>query len=336
MKKFISVALCAVMLVFSMSAFAGAVSIDAGRSRLNASMRDGEASNGVDYVYFSPVKGESDTTKYPLMIWLHGMKSGLYPRDQLRWYGFSNWASDEYQERFKNAGGCFLFAPRAQNSLNNWDSTQTAVLKSAIDEFIASCGDNIDTSRIYIAGYSTGAVMVWDMLLAYPDFFAAALPAAAITQPAGTLSSLADVSVWILSCDKDYYVSGRSSAAKMVFNQLKGITNRPDGLRHTAFSQAVFANGNKKGTANEEHYVWEAITYDMHMADRVTPYEYASTVDGTGKSVSFENPDIGVIDWLSQQRRPEKSDTGNKFFARIIEFYRSIFRMIASFISNIF
>lgn len=340
MKRIISVLLCVILLALSVSMGASAISINSSRGDLIAEFQDGACSNGVDYAYYSPVK-ENDNTKYPLLVWIHGMKSGTEPRLQIRWYGISNWASDEYQAKF-DQGGCFIFAPRATvSAINNWDVTSLWALKSSIDEFIAINGDNIDTNRIYIAGYSTGGVMVWEMLNAYPDFFAAAIPSSAITQPAAsTLSKLKDTSVWIFCCDKDNYPGGRTEFAMSSFGGLKDITARPDGVRITYMSEAVLANGNKKSetvngvtkpTSDAEHYTWEAITYDMHMANGDV-YAYSKTIDGNGNEIDFSDGS-GVISWLTKQARPEEPakrsfiDMIRAFFSQIINFFKSLFKI---------
>ena len=197
MKKLLLAAAAAFSLLLVFAARAGALPLADGTSALNAQFKNGQAENGYDYVWFSPVKGETDQTKYPLLVWLHGRQSGKYPRAQLQRYEFSNWASDEYQARFQNAGGCFLFAPRESISGgNDWESSMCATLKLTIDSFLTAHAANIDTNRIYIAGYSTGGTMTWDMLVKYPDFFAAGLPLAAIYQPntASQLNRLKNVS----------------------------------------------------------------------------------------------------------------------------------------------
>lgn len=168
-KKIISVLLSVLLLAMSLVVSTSAISVNSGNSTLNEQFLDGKCKNGIDYAYFSPVK-ENDNTKYPLFVWIHGMKSGTEPRAQVR-YGISRWGSDEYQAKFEQ-GGCFVFAPRATKSaINNWDIGSISYLKGAIDQFVSENKENIDTSRIYIGGYSTGGVMVWEMLNAYPDYF---------------------------------------------------------------------------------------------------------------------------------------------------------------------
>lgn len=338
MKKVISIVLCVILLMTTAVTTVSAISVNSGTSKLNAQYLDGVCSNGIDYAYFSPVK-ENDNTKYPLFIWVHGMKSGTEPRAQVR-YGIGRWASDEYQAKFTQ-GGCFVFAPRSTKSaINNWDIGSLSYLKGAIDEFVEENKNNIDTKRIYIAGYSTGGVMVWDMLNAYPDYFAAALVGSAISQPsAATIAKLKDVSVWIFCCDKDIYPMGRTENAMSSFSALKSNTARPEGIRITWMSEAVLANGNKKTETvdgetktafDAEHYTWEAITHDMHMTNGEV-YAYSQTIDGTGNKIDFSDGS-GVISWLTKQAKPEENtkrsiiDTFKAFFEKIIAFFRNLFK----------
>lgn len=338
--KVLSVFMAAVILIGGFSFAAQAISLSSGTEALKAQLLDGVAPNGIDYVHFSPKKGEADTQKYPLMVWIHGFKSGDEPRAQIMWYEFCNWASDEYQSRFNNAGGCYLFAPRSENALLGWITPQTKTLKATIDYYISENSANIDMNRIYIGGYSTGGDMVWGMLSEYADFFAAGLPAAAIYQPAKIdLKSLGNMSVWMFNCDIDYYPGGKTSAAMETFNYLKEISSKPENVRMTNFSSAIspFYYNHHADSHDAEHYIWEAITYDMHMYDGA-PYANTTTRDALGNEITFEsfeeNPNAaGVIDWLSNQTKadgPKSSPFG--VFKKIIAFFIALFKFLRHFI----
>ena len=332
MKKLISV-LMAVLMLMSSAALcfsASAETLSIGNDVLDSWFLDGECPGELDYVYYAPeTKGD---TKYPLMIWLHGAKSGDSPRAQLEWYRFSNCASPEYQSRFENAGGAFLLAPRSSKDItHNWYETGCGSLKATIDYFISQNKDKIDTSRIYISGYSTGGSMVWHMVTKYPDFFAAAMPIASLYNPtSGEIERLGNTSIWLFSCDKDYYASATTSMAKTTFDYLKEITNRPDGIRLTSFTEAVWASGAKQDAHDKEHYIWGAVTNDMFM-DSGEQFYYSTTVDGTGKTITFEPP-YGIISWLSLQTNEK---TGEKTeltgFAKILAFFRNLFNQILAF-----
>lgn len=333
MKKIISVLMCALMLVpfISLGLTASAESLSIGNDVLDSWFLDGECPGKLDYVYYAPETEEG--TKYPLMIWLHGAKSGDSPRAQLDWYRFSNWASPEYQSRFANAGGAFLLAPRSSKDItHNWYDTICADLKATIDYFISLYADKIDTSRIYISGYSTGGSMVWHMVTKYPDFFAAAMPIASLYNPTvGEIEKLSNTSIWIFSCDKDFYTSAATPMAKVNFDNLKAVTNRPDGIRLTSFTEAVWASGAKQNAYDKEHYIWGAVTNDMFM-DSGEQFYYSKTVDGNGKEITFAVPN-GIISWLSLQTN-DNTDEGIKasFIDKILAFFRDfINKLLAIF-----
>ena len=339
MKKVMSILLAALLLSLTAgSAFA--IPLSSGGDALNAQFLDGENSKGQDYVYFSPVKGSDDTGTYPLFIWLHGAGSGKEKRQQILWYDIVHFASDEYQAKFKQ-GGCFVFAPRDPGVvMSSWEANDTATLKQTIDEFIQAQNGHVDMDRIYISGYSTGGSMVWNMATAYPNFFAAVIPASALLQPStSAMQLLKDVSVWIFCCDKDPYPTSGTTAARPVFNALQSVTNRKESVRLTAFTQAVLPDGNKKHENGAvawdcEHYTWMAITNDMHMYDG-SVYSYQTTIDAAGNTITFPS-DGGFISWLTDQCRTtqQSSDGGAKknpfsiFFAYIRSFFIRTFSLI--------
>lgn len=340
MKKAISILLCIPLCLALLPLSVFAASLDDGIDALNASFQDGAYELGLDYVYYSPKKGDGDRTAYPLLVWLHGMGSGRYPRAQLNWYEFGNWASAEYQARF-DVGGCYLLAIRASDSMiNSWTTDNCGMLKATIDDFIKKQNGGVDKKRICIAGYSTGGAIVWDMIAQYAGYFAAAVPIAAIYQPTiEELSRLKDTSVWIFASDNDPYTLAGSSDARLVFETLKKITNRPEGVRFTTVSDARFADGSKRYnldtgeiTGDAEHFIWEAVTYDMHMADRKTPYIHTSTVDAAGHSFSFAAPTDGVASWLSAQTKAEEQSASLNFFQRL----RLWFEKILSYFRHLF
>ena len=329
MKKTLSFMLAVLILMScaAMSFVASAETLSIGNDVLDTWFLDGECPGELDYVYYAP-ETEKDT-KYPLMIWLHGAKSGDEPRAQLDWYRFSNWASPEYQARFENAGGSFLLAPRSSKDItHNWYETGCASLKATIDYFISLYSDKIDTSRIYISGYSTGGSMVWHMVTKYPDFFAAAMPIASLYNPTtNEIAKLNDTSIWLFSCDKDYYPTATTSMAEVTYDYLTTITNRPEGIRHTAFTEAVWATNIKQNAIDKEHYIWGAVTNDMFM-DSGEQYYYSRTVDGTGKEITFAIPN-GIISWLSLQTN-EKSgeEVSLTFFEKLVAWFRDIFNKL--------
>ncbi|MBQ7117212.1 MAG: prolyl oligopeptidase family serine peptidase [Clostridia bacterium] len=330
MKKILSVFLCICVLFscFAMSLTASAEQLSVGNDVLDARFLDGKCPGELDYVYYQPEAKKG--VKYPLMIWLHGAKSGDKPRAQLDWYRFSNWASEEYQARFQNAGGAYLLAPRSsKDPAHNWYDSITGDLKATID-YLISLHDDIDTSRIYISGYSTGGSMTWHMVTRYPEFFAAAMPIASLYNPTqAEIVKLSNTSIWLFSCDKDFYTSARTTTVKKTFDSLKEITNRPAGIRHTAFTEAVWESNRKQDALDKEHYIWGAVTNDMFM-DTGEEFYFSRTYDGTGARITMERPK-GIISWLSLQTNEKTGgDVKLSFFEKIIAFFRTLINKFLS------
>lgn len=305
---------------------ASAVTLADGKDALMAQFPNGECPGEFDYTYYSPVKGSSDNTRYPLVIWLHGNASGNDQRQPLYKYDFSNWSSEEYQSRFEDAGGAFLMLPRSTTDNSMWYPNQTQSLKKTIDYLIAQYKGNVDMSRIYIMGYSLGGAMAYYMAADYPDFFAAVVPICAV-HPVTTveLNTLKDTSVWFFASTQDYYPSANYTTVSGSFSYLKSVTSRPSGVRLTKVTEAMLIDG----SFDNVHHIWDCVIYDMHMKTG-EQYLHTETVDAAGNTLTFNTPDTGVISWLSQQRNEELTDSG--IFGKIIAF----FRMLLSYIKAIF
>ena len=119
LKKLLSLTLSLLILTGICSALAfaeEALPLSAGHDKLCEQFVQGLGpeidGNAIDYRYFSPVK-ENDTSKYSLVVWLHGMGDGEYDGKQVTEQEISLWSSAEYQSRFKETGGAFIIAPRS-------------------------------------------------------------------------------------------------------------------------------------------------------------------------------------------------------------------------------
>ncbi len=257
---------------------------------------EGPETNGytLDYRYFSPVE-DGDTTKYPLVIWLHGMGDGAEDGAQIKKSDIAFWTSDEFQSRFKGSEGAFILAPRSPEDQGIfWTDNFIYILRVAIDDFIAKNKENIDLSRIYIGGYSMGGKMTLKMAIAYPDLFAAIFPICpALTPSDAQASVIADIPVWITSGVPDplvNYVLSVKPAWKTIIN----ASNVPESCRFSTLKLVKFPSGNPTSSS---HHSWFAVNHDMFSADN-GKYPYMSTVDGLGNKVTLTFPD-GMISWLS-------------------------------------
>ena len=302
MKKFLSVFLTCVMIlsIFSISAFA--CSVDDTYDDILPELQkqfvygEGPETDGytIDYRYFSPVK-DGDNTKYPLVIWLHGMGDGAQEGLQVTKSDIAFWTSDEFQNRFKGSNGAFIFAPRSLEEQEiYWSDSLIHPLRVTIDDFISQNKDNIDLSRIYIGGYSMGGKMTLKMAVAYPEMFAAIFPICPAWTPSmETLSLIADIPVWMTSGKLDPLVNYFFSV-KPLWKNIVETHNSPADCRLSSLDFVKYPSGNPTSSS---HHAWFAVNYDMFSSDN-GKYPYMKTVDGLGNKVTLTYPD-GMISWLS-------------------------------------
>ena len=306
----------------------------------------GPATNGyaIDYRYYSPVK-ENDETKYPLVIWLHGMGDGANEGKQIEKSNISNWASAEYQSRFAETQGAFIMAPRSlEEKLIFWDDYMIYPLRAAIDDFINQNAENIDVTRIYIGGYSMGGKMTLKMSVAYPEMFAAAFPICPAWAPsAEEVALISDIPVWITTGKSDPIVNYATSVMP-TWESIVNASNVAADCRFSTLSQVKYADGQKTESA---HFAWFAVNNDMFSAEN-GDYPDMSTVNGLGENVILTFPN-GMISWLSQFSSDfdgaDATDSGNisviksnlfsidtvvDFFRTVIDFFKNILNTLLS------
>lgn len=297
MKKIISVFL-ALTCIFSLCVSADALSMADGVEALKAEFVAGEGpvegDYSIDYSYYSPVK-ENDTTKYPLVVWLHGMGDGSEAGKPVQKSNIAYWASDEFQARFEPAGGAFILAARSREEYGHfWSDDMTAPLRAAIDDFIIKNKDNIDLTRIYVGGYSMGGKMTLRMAVAYPEMFAAAFPICPAWSPSEDLCEyIADMPIWITSSKRDPLVNYFMGVSD-TWEKITATSNVPEDCRLSTLTKVCYEDGTKTSSS---HHAWFAINHDMFSSEN-GDYPYMSTVDGNGNEVRLEFPN-GMISWLS-------------------------------------
>ncbi|WP_299552692.1 prolyl oligopeptidase family serine peptidase [Seonamhaeicola sp.] len=163
-------------------------------------------------------------TKYPLIIFLHGMgERGNDNEAQLKW-GVRNFATSENMSLYPSV----VIAPQCPSdtfwgNFNYQNMTllpeptkPMQLLKELIDKTIKDLP--IDTNRIYVTGLSMGGFGTFDAISRYPDLFAAAVPVCGggdITKAA----AIAHIPMWIFHGAKDGAVGAALSQ-----NMLEALT----------------------------------------------------------------------------------------------------------------
>lgn len=296
-KKLVAIIL-ALACMFVYPASVNALSIEGGVEPLTELFVAGEGpvtgDYSVDYSYYSPVE-ENDATKYPLVVWLHGMGDGAEPGTPVEKSNIAYWASDEFQARFEPYGGAFILAARSREEDGiYWSNEMIEPLRAAIDDFIAQNKDNIDLSRIYVGGYSMGGKMTLKMAIAYPEMFAAAFPICPAWSPSDDLvAKLADMPVWITSSTRDplvnYYL-----AVSPTWDRIVSASNVAEDCRFSTLTKVCYEDGT---ATSSSHHAWFAVNHDMFTYLN-GDYYHMTTVNGLGEKVTLTYPD-GMISWLS-------------------------------------
>ncbi len=347
MKRIIALILAlSCLLMFPVSS--NAASINDGLDVLKEEFIFGEGPEedgySIDYRYYSPVK-KNDKTKYPLVVWLHGLSDGSKDGVQVNKSEIAYWASEEFQSRFKGTKGAFVMAARSREELGHtWTNDMVEPLRAAIDDFIKENKANIDVTRIYIGGYSMGGKMTLKMAIAYPEMFAAIFPICPAWSPSEeALTHIADMPVWLVSSKLDPLVS-YYLAVNPTWEKLTSITNNPEFCRFSSLTKVCYANGQKTPSS---HHAWYSVNYDMFTTEN-GDYHYMTTVNGKGEEVKLTYPN-GMISWLSSFKSDYNGKvidgTGNitnsintdNMVAEMsfVEFICTIFKAITSLITTI-
>ena len=337
LNKIIALALSVIMLfsIISFSISASFINLD---NEIMQFQKDvGPKINGfaLDYHYFSPVNGEDNTTKYPLVIWLHGITDGLNEERLFDTSDIATWASDDYQGRFKGSNGAFILVPRAlENKGIIWGNILISSLRATIDTFIEKNKDSIDVSRIYIGGYSLGGGMALKMAVAYPNMFAAIFPVCPKWVPnKNAAEKISNIPVWLTGGARDVIVNYFAEVVP-TWNIVSSESNIPQLCRFSTLDKTLYPDGNKTALA---HQSWYAVNYDMFSSNN-SNYPAMNTINGKGEPVTLNYPD-GIISWLSSFTSnydgTPATDSGNKEAFKPSESL-NIFKFIIYYFKNFF
>ncbi len=255
----------------------------------------------LNYGYYVP---QAKGGKHPLIIWLHGAGEG--GTDATIAYT-GNKATAFAGERMQNlAGGAYVLCPQTPTFWMDDGSGQISesgktiyldAVKACIDEFIALNEAGIDTSRIYVGGDSNGGFMTMHLILAYPDFFAAAFPCCeALIDSYITdekLTGIKDMPIWFVHAKNDPIVQPE----RFVLPTYKRLMAMGASDCHFTFWDNVKdLHGefkNEKGEPFEYlgHFVW------------IPTYNDDNKVDFDGQPVLVNDKPATLFEWLVSKKR---------------------------------
>ncbi len=163
-------------------------------------------------------------------------------------------------------------------------SYYTLAVKSLIDDFIKQ-NPQIDTSRIYVGGCSAGGFMTLNMIIQYPDFFAAAFPVCEAFPDErisdDDIKKLAEKPIWFTVSLNDQTIKPEKNTL-MTVERLKNA-----GAKNIHSKYFVSVQDTSGKFKNEQNEPWE---YDGH----------SSWIYLFNDEIS--DGELNLFDWLSRQR----------------------------------
>ena len=167
----------------------------------------------LNYGLYAP---EKDDSTHPLIVWLHGFgEGGDDPEVALLGNRVTAFTEEQIQNAFD---GAYVLLPQSPtywyetasstspNSQPDGSSIYSKPLMGLIEKILSE-NEGIDPDRIYIGGCSSGGYMTLNMILTYPDTFAAAFPVCAYSPDTyiddQALSVLGNTPLWYIYCTSD-------------------------------------------------------------------------------------------------------------------------------------
>lgn len=165
---------------------------------------------------FAAYAPADDGAAHPLVIWLHGAgEGGTDPTIAILGNKVTALFGQEFQETM---GGAYVLCPQTSgfwmtyNEDGDWDDnpgTDSVYLETLMEliESYVSQNPAIDPDRIYVGGCSNGGYMTMDLILNYPETFAAAYPICESYLDTGLsdtqLEAIKDMPIWFVWAAND-------------------------------------------------------------------------------------------------------------------------------------
>ncbi len=280
------------------------------------------------YASFSP---ETLTEKgsVPLVIWLHGSGEGGEDTT-IATLGnkVTNLITPEIQLLFGDNGAHILVpqnntvwmdvdGTKTYNSSvpeSNGESYYTKTLFALIESYIRDHSD-IDRNRIYIGGCSNGGYMTVNMIIEYPDYFAAAYPIchgySVNWMTEERIEKIKNIPIWLTHAVNDPVLS--IAEGEMIgwtdYRLILDAEGKP--IMKDDYSNALYDRLINAGAKNIHYSLFGSVidTSKIYFKeDNITPYEYSghfSWVYALNNDCVkvLDGEEITLFNWLSRQSK---------------------------------
>ncbi|MDP1916911.1 MAG: PHB depolymerase family esterase [Myxococcales bacterium] len=186
-----------------------------------------------------PEPYEPQRTQYPLVVSLHGSgERGTDNASQLK-NGIRVFESPDLRQRHP----CIVVAPQCDRDDTfggSWYGGSSRTQRAVVAMVRELCGRrSVDARRVYLIGFSMGAIGLWDLIAHHRDLFAAAVPISGDLN-VELAQDLLSFPIWAFHGERDELVSNANTRAMFAMMQrLGGITKYTEfpGVGHDAWHQ---------------------------------------------------------------------------------------------------
>lgn len=278
------------------------------------------------YATYTPDKASKKKNSNPLIIWLHGAgEGGENPMIALLGNKVTNLATDKVQRYFGKTGA-YVLAPQCQTMWMDGDgkfnyskdgkSYYTNALMSLIKSYVKKHPE-IDTNRIYIGGCSNGGYMTMNMMVTYPEYFAAAYPICEcysndwLTKE--KLNKIKNKPIWFTHAKDDPIVAiyeGTMDPATFSYTLKLDADGKEIPMNN--FSNAAYNRLKEAGSKNVYYSLWNNVvdTSGKYFKPGSTtePYQYMGHYSwiyalNNENSKKIDGKNVTMFEWLSKQSK---------------------------------
>lgn len=225
-------------------------------------------SGNTAYLEYLPKDYNSNSNKYPIVIFLHGIgERGASSNDATTLKNSVQTVANVGLAKYIKYGTQYPFiviSPQLKNSYGTWPAAYVMEVLNHVKKYL-----RIDEQRIYITGLSLGGFGTWTTLAANPNVFAAAVPICSggnAVAKACTIAS-ANIPLWGFHGTSDNTVS-YTVTTKMI-DAINACTPKPSPLaKVTLFSGAG-------------HNIWDKVYKETDAISWMTSFKKGSASGGT-------------------------------------------------------
>lgn len=173
------------------------------------------------WLYLPSDYSKKSEKKYPLILFLHGSGESGSNLSKVKINGLPKILDS------KTDFPAIVVSPQCKSAREGWNRFELRDLVVKIRTTL-----NVDTNRVYITGLSMGGRGTWDMLVYYPELFAAAIPVCGWGD-SFLAEYVKNVPVWIFHGAKDNAVD-----VKYAYEMNDALKNAGGNVKLTIYPEA--------------------------------------------------------------------------------------------------